>query len=118
MINIGGEGEVHRRATGPITLLPNVFTSLPSSWFTFIFNRTKERGEIYGVPRWYLNNAEFGLNYCVPQVRQDSILKNSPPRCLKRGLLLGAEVDDNRLVTSIVPHRGKVAKNCLTQAFY
>ena len=51
-------------------------------------------------------------------MRQDSILKNSPPRCLKRSPLLDAEVDDNRLVTSISPHRGKVPKNCLTQAFY
>jgi len=31
---VGGEGEVHRRAKAPITLLPNVFTSLPSSQFT------------------------------------------------------------------------------------
>ena len=31
---VGGEGEVHRRTTAPITLLPNVFTSLPSSRFT------------------------------------------------------------------------------------
>ena len=31
---VGGEGEVHTLLTAPITLLPNVFTSLPSSWFT------------------------------------------------------------------------------------
>ena len=31
---VGGEGEVHRRTKGPIALLSNVFTSLPSSWFT------------------------------------------------------------------------------------
>ena len=31
---VGGEGEVHRRAKAPITSLPNVFTSLPSSQFT------------------------------------------------------------------------------------
>ena len=31
---VGGEGEVHRRATAPIALLSNVFTSLPSSRFT------------------------------------------------------------------------------------
>jgi hypothetical protein len=34
MINIGGEGEVHRCTKAPIALLSNVFTSLPSSWFT------------------------------------------------------------------------------------
>jgi hypothetical protein len=34
MSNIGGEGEVHRLTKGPIALLSNVFTSLPSSWFT------------------------------------------------------------------------------------
>ena len=31
---VGGEGEAHRRTKGPITLLSNVFTSLPSSRFT------------------------------------------------------------------------------------
>ena len=31
---VGGEGEVHRRLTAPLALLPNVFASLPSSQFT------------------------------------------------------------------------------------
>ena len=31
---VGGEGEVHRLLTAPLALLPNVFTSLPSTQFT------------------------------------------------------------------------------------
>lgn len=86
--------------------------------FTVIFKRTDDREEIHVVPNWYLNNSEFGLNYYAPQVVQNSILKNSSPRCLRRDLLLRAVVDDKGLITSVAHHRGKVSKKCLGRAFH
>lgn len=86
--------------------------------FTVIFKRTDDREEIYVVPNWYLNNSEFGLNYYAPQVVQNSILKNSSPRCLSGDLLLRTVVDDKGLITSIAHHGGKVSKKCLGRAFH
>ncbi|MFP6794171.1 MAG: hypothetical protein VB996_12990, partial [Pseudomonadales bacterium] len=52
------------------------------------------------------------------QVVQNSILKNSSPRCLSGDLLLRTVVDDKGLITSIAHHRGKVSKKCLGRAFH
>lgn len=83
--------------------------------FTVIFRRISGQEEIYVVPNWYLNQDELGINYYAPQVVQNSVLKNSSPRCLNRDVLLRVVVNNQGLITSATHHLGKISKKCLSR---